>query len=213
MPLTQIRHLSEHVALGFWKMTESPDKLRMLLNLNSIDAQAYERLLNEKAQKQWLCARMLLKEMCGEKVHIVYDIYGKPYCDGISGISISHSGEYVLLAINSFSEIGADIELIANRIERITHKFISPSEECLHKQLPHFPPHYFYHLIWSFKEAVYKLHGKKGLLFKEHILLKELNNENGQFLRGVLIIKGQEVAVNGQFFLADGYVVCVCSYA
>jgi hypothetical protein len=29
----------------------------------------------------------------------------------------------------------------------------------------------------------------------------------------VVMINGQEVAVNGQFFIADGYVVCVCSYA
>ena len=212
MPFTHTSQLSENVMLGYWKMTESPDELLRLMHADAFDAKAYEKLLNDKARKQWLSARLLLKEMCGDDARIVYDSYGKPHCQGFSGISISHSADYVLLAINTLSEIGADIEFISNRIERITHKFLSAAEDQLQYQLADYPANYFFHLIWSFKEAAYKLYGKKGLIFKEHIVLKQLDLEHAQ-LHGGLLVNGVERAVKGQFMFREGYVVCLCYYA
>ena len=76
MPFTHNSQLSENVMLGYWKMTESPDELLSLMHADAFDAKAYEKLLNDKARKQWLSARLLLKEMCGDDARIVYeDIY------------------------------------------------------------------------------------------------------------------------------------------
>jgi phosphopantetheinyl transferase (holo-ACP synthase) len=116
------------------------------------------------------------------------------------------------LATHKNTPIGVDIELISEKIIRIKDKFISSEEEELFEYFGNEKLFMFYHLVWSFKEAAYKLYGKKGLLFKRHIILKELLSDKINTVNGMLIINNNEVEITGNFLFIGGYVICTCKY-
>ena len=94
--------------------------------------------------------------------HYSYGEHGKPYVSGEDPIffSLSHSGEYVLLAVSD-SEIGADIQLrIRKDYEHMAKHFMTQTEyELWCKQLPGKQRELFYQ-IWTGKEAYLKLTGE-----------------------------------------------------
>ena len=72
-------------------------------------------------------------------------------------LSISHTRGYAVLLISDDSGVGVDIEYRSNRVERIASRFIRPDEmtETTDEKL----------LLWSAKEAVYKLFSEDRLGF------------------------------------------------
>jgi len=71
---------------------------------------------------------------------------------------------------------GIDLEKIDQRIARVKHKFMNKSEFDFagdEKQIE------LQTLIWSAKEALYKVYGKKELDFKDHLQIYPFNiNQN-----------------------------------
>lgn len=65
-------------------------------------------------------------------IHIKTNNYGKPYLQGNPNIdfSISHSGEYVMLAVAFCKKIGIDIELIDKNIDLTMKSIIFSESEC-----------------------------------------------------------------------------------
>jgi phosphopantetheinyl transferase len=212
MPLSYISKLGGDVKLGFWQMGESSEALLKICAIHPYEFDDYAAINHEKVKRQWLSTRLLAQKMCGEKAQVYYDDYGKPHCFGFGGISISHSGDYVLLATDPNNAIGVDIELISQKIIRVKDKFISLEEEELFEYIRNEKLFMFYHLVWSFKEAAYKLYGKKGLIFKKHIILKELLTHELNTINGVLMVNNKEVAITGNFLFIGGYVICTCKY-
>jgi 4'-phosphopantetheinyl transferase len=86
------------------------------------------------------------------------DKFNRPYINNRIDFNITHSGVYVICAINSEGKIGIDVEEIhpiqTDEFEGQFH----PNEKLLLHQSKN-PLHQFYH-IWTKKEAVCKAHGK-----------------------------------------------------
>ena len=111
-------------------------------------------------------------------------------------VSISHSAELVSVIASEAQATGIDIEPVKPRIVALAHKFLSPSElnnleeHVLVDQL---------HVYWGAKEALYKLHGEKGLIFSEELLIHpfQFNSPEGK-------IKGsiQTKKMRGEFELS-----------
>jgi 4'-phosphopantetheinyl transferase len=160
---------------GIWRMDEEPSDL---LNSGVLSGRDVERVYSFQSiarKKEWICTRMLLSEMMpGQNLSIDYDDTGKPHLRNTKSekevsrfhISVSHTKNYVAVIVSEKYPVAIDIELIHPRIEKIVHRFINeeelgfiPSENNLQ--------HYF--LIWSAKECLYKMYGRKELLFKEHL--------------------------------------------
>jgi 4'-phosphopantetheinyl transferase len=75
----------------------------------------------------------------------------------------------VAAIVSKKSTVGIDIEAIQQKIEKVSHKFLSPDERAfmdLHHNLAHKT------VCWSAKEAVYKWYGLGSIDFKEHIHLE-----------------------------------------
>lgn len=97
-----------------------------------------------------------LPEMLGIKpsqINIAINRYGKPYLPSHPEVdfSISHSGEYVALAVTFGKRIGIDIELIDENIELSSASIVFSKSECnLVKNYADF------FTIWTKKEAYLK---------------------------------------------------------
>lgn len=112
--------------------------------------------------------------MLKKKFILKYDEHNKPNLDGINEhISISHSHDYLAIALNRKEETGIDIELIREKVKDVRHKFLNDDEKNIagnniEKLITY----------WAAKEAVYKAHGKKGMDFANHIFVSEVNMKN-----------------------------------
>lgn len=146
-----------------WEITESEDEMYALLNRDypgKVSAQA-------KRTAHHLAGSAAMRSMMPDPTQmLVKDEYGKPHTeDGRYHLSVSHSGDYAVAVGSQEHPVGVDIEHLGDRILRIESKFVRDDErELLH------PDHLRgLYLIWSAKEAMYKLYGRKALDFKENM--------------------------------------------
>ena len=109
----------------------------------------------EKSSLPSTRAKEIIKEQLGAEV--LYEKNGKPYTEK-APVSISHSGEFVLVGINK-KEIGVDIEIIKPFDSRLIKRYFSKNEEDYLKCYKDF------FKVWTVKEAYLKLTGEglKGL--------------------------------------------------
>ncbi len=197
MPLHSITDLPGGVQLGLWQLTETPAALWPEL----LGAAAYVPLLpahpDGPRQAQWLAARVLTQRLlaaAGQDAplpHLHNDEAGRPWLtahpDERTGlpapaVSLSHSGAWVAALLGPpGTALGLDVELVRDKAERLAAKFLNAQELLDLTQvgwpaLPDAAPGTnaraeLLTLLWSAKETLFKLAGRRGVLFREHLLL------------------------------------------
>ena len=168
--------------IGFWEICETTEQLMALLHPRVAELEGYLHFRNELRKKEWLAARLLLKQMAGNDSFIAYDPDGKPLLKGSSGhISISHSSNCVVIYFDAQHQPGIDIELITRNVERAARKFLSPVElkDCTFNGLL---SNKDLMLRWCAKEAVFKMVPYSNIDFASQIHceaspLKAMNGE------------------------------------
>jgi phosphopantetheinyl transferase len=143
-----------------------------------------------KKKRQWLAVRMLLAELGSSSTLISYDEQGKPFLqDQKIFISLSHSKDRAAIALDQ-RPTGIDIEYISEKIERVAGKFMSDDELA---RLPMHQKREALYVHWCVKEALYKLHGKKKLIFREQLILDPFQyNEKGNVTGNIVHDKKTE---------------------
>ncbi len=168
-----------------WKLDEEVETLKFLLGNDYL--QELDKYRTEKRQKEFLASRIALNTLFGDSVTLTYASSGKPYIE-TSGqeISISHSGEYVVVA-RALSPFGVDIEKISDKLDRTKHKF------CTEEELQHLLENqYLMQLgtIWSAKESMYKAIGDYPFLFDKELITKiDTLDSQGNFPAEAIINK------------------------
>ena len=127
---------------------------------------------------EYLASRILMRKLC-EYADIPYngivkDENGKPHLmSSPYFISISHSYPYVVCMLDKNNHCGIDIEAPRIQLLKIKHKFLNQHELLETGEDLHLLSQY-----WSAKEALYKIHGKKNLIFSEEIHVEQ-KSSNG----------------------------------
>jgi len=207
MPVFQKKNISDIALLGVWEITESPEMLRQQIHLNEEEENLYNSFNNDTRRIHWLSYRVLLKELINEEEysHIIYDKNGKPFLSYNSHhLSVSHSGKYSAVIVSKENQVGIDIEKIQPKIEKVISKFLTEkeiaqlgSESLIEK----------FCICWCAKEALYKLYGKRQLLFNENIrLLPFIFSERGS-LSGEIVTKKFHRKFLLQFEKIDDYML------
>lgn len=170
---------STHVGLA--QITSENDEI---LNQNHEDLDH----LHPKKRLEYLGSRTLIEQMC-QSLNIPFhgihkDEFGKPHLINSNfHVAISHSYPMIACAIHPISACGIDIESKRPQLLKIKHKFLNPKElercgEDLEKLCLH----------WSAKEALYKIHGRKNLIFAEQLEIISIAEKS---MEAVLIINGK----------------------
>lgn len=135
----------------------TPDELERMYKFSSL-----------KRQREFVATRVLRHQLFGFE-HIHYDQHGAPFIPNQGYLSISHGNQLVGIAINKVHRIGFDIEPIRKKIVELRDKFLAPTEhmifDCKDPRV--------LTKIWSAKESMYKLAGRKKIHFKTELLLSE----------------------------------------
>lgn len=122
--------------------------------------------------------------------------YGKPYLINNPSINfnISHSGEYVVLAVGTCKKIGIDIELIDKNIDLAVKSIIFSESECSLVN-----NYYDYFIMWVKKEAYLKC---LGLGFNNEVYRHTKLNNN-------LFESFNQHEINS-FIFKENYILSVC---
>ncbi|GEM_PF-938272 len=157
--------VKEHVKWFYERMTLSKNLDR---EFRSIRADAI--------RLQWVASRFILQQLARKAVlDMEKDSFGKPhFVDDTRFISLSHCQGYAA-AISGDVAVGVDVEVVSARVQRIKNRFLSEDEIVLLGDSDA-----MLMLAWSAKEAVYKMYGQKGLIFKTDMHIKTVNTTTHQ---------------------------------
>jgi 4'-phosphopantetheinyl transferase len=166
VPILPLRNITTNTTLGFWKITETEKELLEIYTPTVDEADFFSKFKPEK-RLHFLASRALLYGMFPQG-NLQKDSFGKPFFSNSDvKMSWSHSGKYAAVILCNNAHTGIDIERYSDRVVRIQHKFINPTDA---KSLHEFGSNLKELLvIWGVKESLYKYYGKKGLDFNDHM--------------------------------------------
>lgn len=148
---------TENYILGVWRVEEDENTLKELVGGDYFPGLA--KISNPRRRLEWLAARTLLREF-GYTGHVMYHPTRRPFlANSRSHLSISHSFPFVAVVLSEFYLVGVDVESFARPFSEVSDKYLSTNE----KKWIDLDDNRRLALIWSAKEAIYKLPGMDGL--------------------------------------------------
>lgn len=173
MPVYKRIQASPSTLVLIWKIEESIEELQQGISLSEASSTRVHSMKSELHQKGFLSIRHLLHEAGYSDFDVSYDAHGKPHLNDGRFISITHSFIFTAICISSEAPVGIDIEKQRDKIVKIAHKFTPIEEyntlanhEALVRKLT---------IVWGGKESLYKIYGKKQLLFLHHIYIEDFS--------------------------------------
>ena len=190
-----------HVAL--WRITETEEVLVALAQ----PEQCPEQIVSIHKRLEWLAGRILIRQLAKasglEYKGIYKDEFGKPYLrDERHHISLSHSYPFVAAQINPNHSVGIDIEQPKEKLLRIAPRILDKEE--LANAGDNIEKHCIY---WCAKEALYKVYGRRGLLFTHHLKVLPFEMQPEGKIEGIINPEGEKIAVNLQYFVKKEFVL------
>lgn len=140
--------------------------------LSSVELARFNQFKSDSRKKEFLAVRILKQELFGN-VEIRYTEIGAPYIKNAGYISISHCNDCVGIAVNQNYKVGMDLESYRSNILSLKDKFLSDSE----RNSFDINNNHEVTRIWSAKEALYKLAGRKRIIFSTELLLEKRGND------------------------------------
>ena len=185
MPLSKIEWTASQCGWALWHIDEQEENLATMAKSEICP----KDIISPLKRLEWLAGRILIMTLT-EKAGLAYngmfkDEYGKPYLnDHPHPISLSHSYPYVAAQLDRFQSVGIDVEQPKEKLLTIAHRVLNTVERKdagsnIQKNC----------VYWCAKEALYKIYGKRGLSFAEHLHvqpfeLQEKGIINGSFPSG-----------------------------
>ena len=135
---------------------------------------------------------------------------GRPFLINSSNIdfNISHSNDYIILAISFDSKVGIDIEIISKKISilGIAEKYFSTQEYHWLSSLPKDKLTYWFYKIWTYKESCLKLTGEDMF-----VGLKKFIFSVDNYCKSGIQYKQEKSCNYRHFNFKENYIICVSS--
>ncbi|GAA0878677.1 4'-phosphopantetheinyl transferase superfamily protein [Algoriphagus jejuensis] len=122
-------------------------------------------------KREWATARIAIHDAL-EALHIPYpgfykDEHGKSHTmNGQGYVSLTHTPGFAGAIFHREQPVGIDMDLVREKILKIGFRFLDKSELDFLEQDP---AHYT--MAWSAKESIFKCQGRRGVSFRDNILL------------------------------------------
>ena len=156
-----------------WHCSEDINFFRSKLNLTNYELEILAKRKNSKKALEFLCSRLLLRLCKLDPNDLSYNEFGAPILKSGKFVSISHCKNYVTLLLSNQS-CGVDIETKRKQILNIKHKFLNQTDinNISVENISDIT------LIWTLKEAIYKLCQYPGIDFKDQIFVSTIDIKN-----------------------------------
>lgn len=179
-----------------------------LLMQNMSNMTKYENeltlLTHPKRQKEFLTIRVMLNKLIGDQFKLMYDETGKPFvANGAFKVSISHSKNHAALIIHPEKEVGIDIEIPSDRVLKVSKRFLNKEE---HDFIGDNSTAMM--IVWSAKEALYKIIGKEAVDFAEQLKINPFTAKENGTLTGIHIPTSKNFKLN--YIVKPEYILVYC---
>ncbi|MGL4364356.1 MAG: 4'-phosphopantetheinyl transferase family protein [Bacteroidales bacterium] len=135
--------------------------------LSEIERTEFLQLKNSRRKAERAVTLYLLHQILDVQYPLAHHDNGAPYLEGADvQISISHTKEYLCIALHQQQKIAVDIEPIERNMERVVERILSPREHAF----CHTPQQRC--LIWCAKEVIFKLVQSSNVNFSKHICVE-----------------------------------------
>jgi phosphopantetheinyl transferase len=209
VPIFYQQEIDADTKLGVWKIEEPEEFFTQHVMPQRNVSHPHKKL-------QHLAGRYLLKYLFKDFPTELIQIADtrKPFLeDEAFHFSISHCCNCAAVLVSRSKRVGVDVELIADKANRLRHKFSSHEEwailgsHWLKTNCQSIPIHEntannstraanqlqkLSTLIWSCKEAVFKWYSLGGVDFKNHIQIKSINSVEKNHLEIIASFAKQE---------------------
>ncbi len=205
MGLLLKEYVENDCLLGIWDITEKYDELISRLSLQEEEEKLLNSFGSDLRKIEWLSVRVLLKEMTGLPLSIVYNGNRKPFIHGNSyHISISHSNQLSSILLSRKHKVGIDLEFMSHRISKISHRFINDAEQVISEENL---KRYHLYIHWCAKEALYKICDKQDINFRKNITIEPFYPENKGVLKGLVDNRYRKEYFKLNYFTIDNYII------
>ena len=130
----------------------------------------FDRFKNQKQADDYAIVRSVQRQVLAkylavapEAIRFAIGLHGKPELEGQAlFFNISHSGDYLLLAVSAENQVGVDIELIKQRshLSVLADRCFACNEHLYWSDLPDIDKLEFFYRFWVAKEAFVKAVGR-----------------------------------------------------
>jgi phosphopantetheinyl transferase len=202
MPLIEEFYYN-HTKIGIWHIIEEEDFFATKYTSIKTITHSNNRLRHVAA---WYTAISLANESI---ISPSYTSFGAPIDDyNQYNISLSHTKNIAVGAINPILKIGVDVEWAFSKAEYLHQKFANENEILFLETLA-MPMQEAYSLLWSIKESAYKCQHQLAINYKQTMTLKrvELQPDNSY----AIIMQWNNEEMNGiAYRIDDFWVTCFC---
>lgn len=153
--------------LAVWEITESVEELLLQLNLSGAELDRLNSFRLDKRKLEFLATRCLLKALLQKDPVISYLDSGRPVLENSPfNLSISHTKGFAAVALSKSEFSGVDIEHPSERVIKVYDRFVSADEKAF---IPESQQLQYFTLLWSLKEAMYKIFDEKSVIFNRDL--------------------------------------------
>ncbi len=204
MPVYPIEISMPNTMIQLWKITETSQELS-----NYNPSLQIPKQINHPAKiLEFLASRLILSNIL-PGIEISKNDQGKPIANNNSHTSISHTKGWAAVCYNPGSPVGIDVEQISDKAFRLRNKFSQEHEWLALKKATTYKDSVLFSVIWSVKEAVYKLLPHQGWVFREDFFISSLN-ENSRSFTVIAKNKGEKMLhLRGVFEFIENIVLVV----
>ena len=193
---------------AIWEITESEGVLAELASLNSDEKTELSLIKHPNKRVEFLAGRLVLKEIVVKRNKEFSGIYkddcGKPHLVNSTGaISLSHSFPLAGAIIHEGEFAGIDIEKPQAKLVKIAPKFLSKEENknaglnevrlCIY---------------WCAKETLYKIYGRRQLLFSENIFVDPFETEMEGITYGQIALPQHKKIHKLRYLNMGSHIIC-----
>ena len=199
MPLVYQQNINESALLFVWQITEDE-------SFFSEQVKAQYPISNPVKRLQHLAGRYLLKHCIADFPfnEVTGGSREKPYlASGQYQFSVSHSGDFVGVLIDTIFQTGLDLEKKSNKPLGIRTKYLSNEEFSLQEK-SNLSVEDFCTVCWTVKETIFKWYGRGEVDFKQHIQIRSISVDSEKYTAEVFFAKeGITISLGG--FISEAY--------
>lgn len=208
MPVEKINWNSAANGWGVWHISETEEVLKSLV---VPEDDCPNEIANPRKRLEWLAGRALLKKLV-EQSGLVYegiqkDEFGKPFLKNLPyQVSLSNSFPYVAAQIHPEKSVGIDLEQPRPKLFQVMRRVLTDAEwndgaNNLRKLC----------IYWCAKEALYKIYGKRSLIFTEQILIKPFAMAQAGILEGTIKDGFEDRTIMLNYVVENEYILITTS--
>ncbi len=184
MAAIKIEQVTEHCIWGIWEITETLEELYALWTPNEHDTAYFLGISHEGRKIQSVASRVLVKYLLQQWDTAYWgigkNVEGQPWLVNTNYyVSVSHTEHYASAIIHKHTHVGIDMEPLKEKLRYVMPRILTPDEwQAAQTDIEKLG------VYWCAKEALYKLHGRRQLSFREHIHLKDFEMQKNGTLFG-----------------------------